>query len=95
MDTAGMIRPKTVNGATTNLAAYLVNNHTSNDPMVQAHWGALESLVILGDKVTPRKEKTMHHGSESKHRSSSKDACDEITHSKIDNSPSTCCKRRI
>jgi hypothetical protein len=50
--------------------------------MAQAHRGALESLAILGDKLTPRKEKTTHQGSGSKHRS--KDACDDITQSKID-----------
>jgi hypothetical protein len=85
METAGMIRPKTVKGATTNLAAYLINNQpTSNHPMAQAHRGALESLAILEDNLTPRKEKTTHHGSGSKHRSSSKYARDNITHSKID-----------
>jgi hypothetical protein len=61
----------------------LINNQpTSNDPMAQARRGALESLAILGDKFTPRKEKTTHQGSGFKHRS--KDARDDITHSKID-----------
>jgi hypothetical protein len=85
IDTTGTIRPKTVKGATANITAYLINNQpTSNDLMAQAHRGALESLAILGDKLTPRKEKTTHHGSGSKHRSSSKDARDDITQSKID-----------
>jgi hypothetical protein len=44
--------------------------------------GALESLAILGDEHTPRKEKTTHQGSGSKHRS--KDARDDITQSKVD-----------
>jgi hypothetical protein len=78
-----MIRQKTVDGATANLAAYLINHQpTPNDPMAQAHGGALESLAILGDKLTPRKEKITHHDSGSKDRS--KDACDDITQSKID-----------
>jgi hypothetical protein len=85
MDTAGMIRPKTVEGATANLAAYLINNQpTADNPMAPAHRGALESLAILGDKLTPRKEKSTHHGSGAKHRSSSKDARNDITQSKID-----------
>jgi hypothetical protein len=85
MDTSGMIRPKTVEGATANLAAYLINNQpTADNPMAPSHRGALESLAILGDKLTPRKEKTTHHGTVSKHRSSSKDARDDITQSKID-----------
>jgi hypothetical protein len=78
MDTAGMVRPNTVKGATANLTTYLINNQpTSNDLMAQAHRGALEILVILGDKLTPRKEKTTHQGSGSKHRS--KHAHDDIT----------------
>jgi hypothetical protein len=86
MDTSGMIRPKTVEGATANLAAYLINNQpTADNPMAPAHRGSLESLAILGDKLTPRKEKTTHHCSGSKHRSSSKEARDDITQSKIDN----------
>ena len=80
MDTVGMIKPKTIEGATANLAAYLINNQpTADNPMAPAHRGALESLAILGDKLTPRKEKTTHHGSGAKHRSSSKDARDDIT----------------
>jgi hypothetical protein len=83
MDTVCMVRPKTVERATPNLAAYLINHQpTPNDPMAQAHRGALESLAILGDKLTPRKEKTTHQGSGSKHRS--KDVRDDITPSKID-----------
>jgi hypothetical protein len=50
--------------------------------MEQAHRGALESLAILGDKLTPRKEETTNQGSGSKHRS--KDARDDITQSKLD-----------
>jgi hypothetical protein len=77
MDTAGMIRPKTVEGATANRASYLINHSPApNDPMVQAHRDALESLAILGDKLVPRKE-----GSGSKHP---KDARNDITQSKID-----------
>ena len=64
-------------------AAYLINHQpTPNGPMPQAYRGALESLAILGDKLGPRKEKTTHQGSGSKHRS--KDARDDITQSKID-----------
>jgi hypothetical protein len=74
MDTSGMLRPKTIEEATSNLVAYLINNQpTSENPMASAHRGALQSLAILGDKLTPRKEKTTHHGSGSKHCSSSKD----------------------
>jgi hypothetical protein len=81
MDIADMVRPKTIEGATSNLAAYLINHQpTPNDPMVQAHRGALESLAILGDKLTPSKEKKAHQGSGSKHRS--KDARDDITQSR-------------
>ena len=83
MDTADMLRPNTVEGATANLAAYLINHQPTPDgPMAQAHRGALESLAILGDKLVPRKEKATHQGSGSKHRS--KDARDDITQSRID-----------
>jgi hypothetical protein len=83
MDTAGMLRPNTIKGVTANLAAYLVNHQPApNGPMAQAHRGALESTAILGDKLTPRKEKSTHQGSGSKHHS--KDAHDDITRSKID-----------
>jgi hypothetical protein len=85
MDMAGMLRPKTVEGATTNLEAYLINNKpTPDDPMAPVHRGALESLGIISDKLIPSKEKSSHHGSGSRHRSSSKDARDDITQSKID-----------
>jgi hypothetical protein len=78
-----MLRPKTFEGAMATLVTYLINHQpTPNGPMAQAHRGALESLAILGDKLTPRKEKTTHHGSGSKHRL--KDARDDITQSKID-----------
>ncbi|KAK1683241.1 hypothetical protein QYE76_044089 [Lolium multiflorum] len=80
-DTAGMLRPKTVEGATANLAAYLVNQRPEGS-MVQAHRGALESLAILGDKLVPRKEKASPQDGGSKHRS--RDARDEITQSRID-----------
>ena len=80
-DTAGMPRPKTVEGATANLAAYLINQRPEGS-MAQAHRGALESLAILGDNLVPRKEKTTLQASGSKHRS--RDARDEITQSRID-----------
>jgi hypothetical protein len=77
MDTAGMLTPKTVKGTTANLAAYLINHQpTADGPIAQAHRGALESLAILGDKLAPRKEKTIHHDSGSRHLS--KDARDDI-----------------
>ncbi|KAK1665120.1 hypothetical protein QYE76_053279 [Lolium multiflorum] len=82
-DTAGMLRPKTVEAATANLAAYLVNQQPEGS-MVQAHRGALESLAILGDKLVPRKEKASPQAGGSKHRS--RDARDEITQSRIDKS---------
>jgi hypothetical protein len=83
MDTAGMLRPKTIEGATSNLAAYFINHQpTADGPVVQAHRGALESLAILGDKLAPRKEKTTHQGNGSRHRS--KDARNDITQSRID-----------
>jgi hypothetical protein len=92
MDTAGMVGPKTVVGAIANLADYLINHKpTPNDPMAQAHRGALESLAILGDKLTPRKEKTTHQHSGSKHRS--KDARDDITQSKINKAHHRCVAR--
>jgi hypothetical protein len=59
--------------------------------MAQAHRGALEILAILGDKLTPRKEKTAHQGSGSNHRS--KDARDDITKSKIDKARRRCAAR--
>ncbi|KAK1628815.1 hypothetical protein QYE76_003130 [Lolium multiflorum] len=80
-DTAGMPRPKTVAGATANLAAYLINQRPEGS-MAQAHRGALESLAILGDNLVPRKEKTTLQASGSKHRA--RDARDEITQSRID-----------
>jgi hypothetical protein len=49
--------------------------------MAQDHRGALESLAILRDKLTPRKEKTTHQGSGSKHRS--KHARGDITQRKL------------
>ncbi|KAK1685641.1 hypothetical protein QYE76_046489 [Lolium multiflorum] len=80
-DTAGMPRPKTVAGATANLAAYLINQRPEGS-MAQAHRGALESLAILGDNLVPRKEKTTLQASGSKHHA--RDARDEITQSRID-----------
>ncbi|KAK1601491.1 hypothetical protein QYE76_008066 [Lolium multiflorum] len=77
----GMPRPKTVAGATTNLAAYLINQRPEGS-MAQAHRGALESLAILGNNVVPQKEKTTAHASGSKHHA--RDARDEITQSRID-----------
>ncbi|KAK1699286.1 hypothetical protein QYE76_015983 [Lolium multiflorum] len=82
-DTAGMLRPKTVEGATANLATYLINQQPApKGPMAQAHRGALESLAILGDKLVPLKEKSTLQASGSRHRS--RDARDEITQSRID-----------
>ncbi|KAK1603321.1 hypothetical protein QYE76_016673 [Lolium multiflorum] len=80
-DTAGMPRPKTVAGATANLAAYLINQRPEGS-MAQAHRGALESLAILGDNLVPRKDKTTLQASGSKHHA--RDARDEITQSRID-----------
>ena len=80
-DIAGMLRPKTVEAATANLTAYLVNQQPKGS-MVQAHRGALESLAILGGKLVPRKEKASPQVGGSKHRS--RDARDEITQSRID-----------
>ena len=58
MDTAGIIRPKTAEGAAAHLAAYLVNNPPApNDPRVPLHRVALESIGILGESITPRKDK--------------------------------------
>jgi hypothetical protein len=58
MDIAGMLRPKTVEVATVNLVAYLINNQpTPGNPMALAHRGALDSLAILGDKLTPGRRK--------------------------------------
>ncbi|KAK1612083.1 hypothetical protein QYE76_035756 [Lolium multiflorum] len=81
MDTVGMPRPKTVAGATANLAAYLINQRPEGS-MTQAHRGALESLAILGNNLVPSKEKTTVQGSGSKRHA--RDARDEITQSKID-----------
>jgi hypothetical protein len=92
MDTTGMLRQKTVEGAIANLAAYLINHQPIADgPVAQAHRGALESLAILGDKLAPRKEKTVHQGSGSRHRS--KDARDDITQSIIDKARRRCATR--
>jgi hypothetical protein len=85
MDMAGMLMPKTVEGATANLAAYLINNQpTPDNPMALVHRGALESLGIIGDELIPRKEKSSYHNIGSRHRSSSKDARDDITQSNIE-----------
>jgi hypothetical protein len=55
MDIAGILRPKSVEGAIANLAAYLINHQSIADgPIAQAHLGALESLAILGEKLAPR-----------------------------------------
>ncbi|KAK1680819.1 hypothetical protein QYE76_041667 [Lolium multiflorum] len=80
-DTAGMPRPKTVAGATANIAAYLINQRPEGS-MAQAHRGALESLAILGNNLVPQKERTMVQASGSKHHA--RDARDEITQSRID-----------
>jgi hypothetical protein len=57
MDSAGILRPKTVEGATTHITAYLINNQqTPDDLMVLVHRVALKSLRIICDKLTPRKE---------------------------------------
>jgi hypothetical protein len=85
MDSARILSPKTVEGATAHIAAYLINNQpTPGDPMGPVHWVGLESLGIIDDKLTPNKDKYSHHSSGSRHRSSSKDARDDITRSKID-----------
>jgi hypothetical protein len=81
-DTAGMPRPKTVAGATANLAAYLINQRPEGS-MAQAHRGSLESLAILGDNLVPWKEKTTLQGSGSKHHARD-DARDKITQRRID-----------
>ena len=76
-----MPRPKTVAGATANLAAYLISQRPEGS-MAQAHRGALESLAILGNNLVPQKEKTTTQASGSKHHA--RDARDEITQSRID-----------
>jgi hypothetical protein len=54
MDMAGMLRPKTVEGVTANLAAYLINNQpTPDNPMAPAHRGALGSLGSSGTSSSP------------------------------------------
>jgi hypothetical protein len=52
--------------------------------MAPVHRGALESLGIIADKLIPRKEKSSHRGSGSRHCYSSNDARDDITQRKID-----------
>jgi hypothetical protein len=72
----------------------LINNQPIPDnPMAPAHHRALESIGIIGDKLIPRKEKSSHHDSGSRHRSSSKDASDDITQSKIDKARRRCAAR--
>jgi hypothetical protein len=64
MDSAGICMPKMVEGATAHISAYLINNQpTPGDPMMPGHRVALESLKILGDKLTPSKEKSPPRGS--------------------------------
>jgi hypothetical protein len=71
MDSAGILRPKIVEGSTAPIAAYLINNQpTPNDLMAPVHWVALESLGIIGDKLKPMKHKSQRHGSGSRRRSS-------------------------
>jgi hypothetical protein len=71
MDTVGIPWPKTVEGATAHIAAYLINNlPTIGDPMVSGHRVALESLRIIGNKVAPNKEKSPRRTSGSRRRSS-------------------------
>jgi hypothetical protein len=53
-DSAGIIRPKTKEGAAAHLAAYLINNPPPpNDPRAQLHRMALESIGILGNDFMP------------------------------------------
>jgi hypothetical protein len=83
MDTAGIIRPKMVEGEAAHLAAYLVNNPPApNDPRVPLHRVALESIGIIGEELMPRKgkssaqrsparvDKSPRHGSGTHRRSS-------------------------
>jgi hypothetical protein len=59
MDTAGIIRPKMAEGAAAHLATYLVNNPPApNDLRVPLHRVAVESIGIIGEELTPRKEKS-------------------------------------
>jgi hypothetical protein len=82
MDSARILRPKTVEGETAHIAAYLINNQpTPDDLMAPFHRVTLESLGIIGDKLTPRKDTSSYHSCGSRHRSSSKDAHDDITQS--------------
>jgi hypothetical protein len=56
MDSAGILRPKIVEGSTAPIAAYLINNQpTPNDLMAPVHWVALESLGIISTSLRPEK----------------------------------------
>ena len=54
MDSIGMLRPRTVEGATVQLTAYLVKNPPApNDPAAAEHRVALESLNIVANTLAP------------------------------------------
>src|SRR4051812_41465120 len=92
MDTAGMLRPKNPEAATTQLAAYLLNYPPPpNDPCAGQHQVAHEALGVIGNKIippapaTPAKRQKPTTGksphSEGSHR---QDARDDITQKKVD-----------
>jgi len=55
MDSVGLMRPKTAEGAAVQLAAYLVGNPPAPDaPQAALHRVAIESLGILGERITPK-----------------------------------------
>ena len=54
MDLAGLLRPRTAEGATVQLAAYLVKNPPApDDPAAAEHRVALESLNIVANTLAP------------------------------------------
>ena len=76
MDSAGLLRPKTTEGAAVQLAAYLVSNPPApDDPHAAVHRVALESVGIIGTTLAPSAppaggNRSPHHGSGSRRRSS-------------------------
>ena len=55
MYSAGLMRPKIAEGAAVQLAAYLVGNPPiPDDPRSALHRVAIDSLGILGDRLTPK-----------------------------------------
>ena len=96
MDSAGLMRPKTAEGATVQLVVYLVSNPPApDDPRAALHRVALESLNIIGNTLTPAAPaaaaapappaaRADNYGGGSRRWTPPRDARDDITQRKVD-----------